>query len=157
MRMASKSIDLISKKTNLLEQHTFWYISLLSFCMTKTRNFLVTKYFYGGIVVCARQKFCCLCSCSLLFFHCCSFSACWLLLAGCQHFSFSHCPYKIFMFFFQPNSPPLFSIPCSSSFSIIHLSVNMSLISLYTQLSCRKIFTLVNLRKLRERGELDPL
>ena len=44
MRMASKSIDLISKKTNLLEQHTFWYISFPLFCTTRTRNFLVTNY-----------------------------------------------------------------------------------------------------------------
>ena len=34
----------------------------------KTSNFLVTHYFYGGIVVCAYPIFCLLCSCSLLFF-----------------------------------------------------------------------------------------
>ena len=38
------------------------------FCTTKTSNFLVTHYFYGGIVVCAYPIFCFLCSCSLLFF-----------------------------------------------------------------------------------------
>ena len=31
----------------------------------KTSNFLVTHYFYGGIVICAHPIFC---SCSLLFF-----------------------------------------------------------------------------------------
>ena len=37
------------------------------FCTTKTSDFLVTHYFYGGIVVCAYLIFCFLCSCSLLF------------------------------------------------------------------------------------------
>ena len=36
--------------------------------LTETLNFLVTHYFYGGIVVCAYPIFCFLCSCSLLFF-----------------------------------------------------------------------------------------
>ena len=38
------------------------------FCTTKPSTFLVTHYFYGGIVVCAYPIFCFLCSCSLLFF-----------------------------------------------------------------------------------------
>ena len=38
------------------------------FCTTKTSNFLVTNYFYEGIVICAHPIFCFLCSCSLLFF-----------------------------------------------------------------------------------------
>ena len=54
-------------------------------CTTKTSNFLVTHYFYGGIVVCAYPIFCFLCSCSLLFFTAAHFH-----LAGRQHFSFSH-------------------------------------------------------------------
>ena len=37
------------------------------FCTTKTSDFLITHYFYGGIVVCAYLIFCFLCSCSLLF------------------------------------------------------------------------------------------
>ena len=37
------------------------------FCTTKTSDFLVTHYFYGGIFVCAYLIFCFLCSCSLLF------------------------------------------------------------------------------------------
>ena len=72
-------------------QHTFFLISKFAlaalffvflcrcfarlqfpFCTTETSNFLVT-HFYGGIVVCA----CFLCSCSLLFFHCRSFSPEW--------------------------------------------------------------------------------
>ena len=48
------------------------------FCTTKTSNFLVTHYFYGGIVVCAYPIFCLLCSCSLLFF-----TAAHFYLAGC--------------------------------------------------------------------------
>ena len=51
----------------------------LPFCKTKTSNFLVTHYFYGGIVVCAYQRVCFLCSYSLLFFHCHSFSPSWPL------------------------------------------------------------------------------
>ena len=56
----------------------------------------------------------------LLFFHCRSFLPCCPL-----HFSFSPCRYEIFMFFFQRNLSPLFSItrPCSSS--VIHVSVNI--------------------------------
>ena len=45
-------------------------------------NFLVTDYFYGGIVVRAYLIFCLLCSCSLLFFTAPHFH-----LAGRQHFS----------------------------------------------------------------------
>ena len=88
MKMASRSIDLISKKkiaraadffflrakSNLHVQHAFSLsLPLLCttttlFCRTKTSNFLVIHYFYGGIVVCAYPIFCLLCSCSLLFF-----------------------------------------------------------------------------------------
>ena len=65
---------LISKKSNLHMPHTFCLSLLLFctttmlFCRTKTSNFLVTHYFYGGIVICACPIFCLLCSCSLLFF-----------------------------------------------------------------------------------------
>ena len=90
MKMASRSIDRISKKpnctrstlflsivsktTNLHVQHAFclslplFFTTTTLFCRTKTSNFLVTHYFYGGIVVCAYSIFCLLCSCSLLFF-----------------------------------------------------------------------------------------
>ena len=71
--MASRSIDLISKKqiahavhfflirkkTNLHVQHAFclslplFCTTTTLFCRTKTSNFLVTHYFYSGIVVCA--------------------------------------------------------------------------------------------------------
>ena len=57
----------------------------IPFYATKTSNFLVTHHFYGRIFVCAYQRFCLPCSCSLLFFHCRSFSPCWR-----SHFSFSH-------------------------------------------------------------------
>ena len=87
--MASRSIDLISKKTNCTCSTLFFLISKKTnlhvqhafclslplfcttttlFCRTKTSNFLVTHYFYGGIVVCAYPIFCFLCPCSLLFF-----------------------------------------------------------------------------------------
>ena len=115
MKMASRSIDLISKKNKLHVQHTFFLISKKNkfaraarffvfqlplfctttalFCRTKTSNFLVTHYFYGGIVVCAYSTFCLLCSCSLLFF-----TAASLHLAGRQHFSLPHIRFEFSCF-----------------------------------------------------------
>ena len=55
MKMASRSIDLISNKTSLHLQHAFLSIfavvctTTTPFYTTKTSNFLVTDYFYGGI------------------------------------------------------------------------------------------------------------
>ena len=129
MNMASRSIDLISKKnkktnctcstlffsnqqkrTNLHVQHTFclclqlFCTTTTLFCRTKTSNLLVSHYFCGGMVVCAYPIFCILCSCSLLFFTAAHFH-----LAGRQHFSLSHSrfefscfpSYKIRLFCFQ--------------------------------------------------------
>ena len=104
MRTVTKSLRLIGIKTNLRVQHTFLYI-----------------FFYGGIVVCAHQKFSYLCSCSPLIF----FSAAHFHLASLRHFSFSHRCYEIFVFFFQRNSSPMFLITHSSSFSVIHVSVDL--------------------------------
>ena len=136
MKMASRLIDLISKKTNCTCSTLFLVISkkqictcstlfCLSlalvftattlFCTTKTSNFLVTHYFYGGIVVCAYPIFCFLCSCSLLFFTAAHFH-----LAGRQHFSFSHRRFEFPCF-----SSNEFSITRSSSFSVIHVSVHI--------------------------------
>ena len=53
-------------------------------------------------------------------FHCCSFSPCWPLA-----FLIFSPPLWISMFFFLRNSSPLFSITHSSSFSVIHVSVNI--------------------------------
>ena len=91
MKMASRLVDVISKKTNctcstlflLISKRRICACSTLAFfvfplplfcttttlfCTTKTSNFLVTHYFHRGIVVCAYPIFCFLCSCSLLFF-----------------------------------------------------------------------------------------
>ena len=115
MKMASRSIDLISKKTNCTCSTLFFLISKKTnlhvqhafclslplfcttttlFCTTKTSNFLVTHYFYGGIVVCAYPIFCLLCSCSLLFFTAPHFhlAPCWLL------FSLSHSRFEFSCF-----------------------------------------------------------
>ena len=46
-------------------------------------------------------------------------------LAGRCNFLFSHRCYEIFMFLFQGNSSPLFSITRSSSFYVINVSVNV--------------------------------
>ena len=55
-----------------------------------------------------------------LIFHFRSFSACWPLA-----FLIFSPPLWISMFFFLRNSSPLFSITRSSSFSVIHVSVNI--------------------------------
>ena len=112
--MASRSIDriskktnctsstlffLVSKKTNLHVEHAFclslplFFTTTTLFCRTKTSNFLVTHYFYGGIVVCAYSIFCLLCSCSLLFF-----TAAFFHLAGRQHFSLSQSRFEFSCF-----------------------------------------------------------
>ena len=64
MKMASRLIDLISKKTNLHVQHAFLSFfavvlqdSTMPFCLTKTSNFVVSHYFHGGIVVRACERF----------------------------------------------------------------------------------------------------
>ena len=101
MRTATKSINLISK----------------SWTFGPGR----TDYFYGGIVVCAHEQFCCLFSCSL-FFHCRSFSPCWPL----AFLIFSPLLWN-FMSFFQRNSPPLFLITLPSSFSVIHVNEDIKI------------------------------
>ena len=53
-------------------------------------------------------------------FHCSSFSPCWPLA-----FLIFSAPLWISMFFFLRNSSPLLSITRSSSFSVIHVSVNI--------------------------------
>ena len=53
-------------------------------------------------------------------FHCRSFSPCWLLA-----FLIVSQPLWIFMFFFLQNLSRLCSITCSSSFSVMHMSVTM--------------------------------
>ena len=110
------------QKVNLHVQHAFlsfplplFFTTTTLFCTTKTSNFLVTHYFYGEIVVCAYPIFCFQCSCSLLFFTAAHFH-----LAGRQHFSFSHRRFEFPCF-----SSNEFSITRSSSFSVIHVSVNI--------------------------------
>ena len=136
MKMASRLIDLISKKTNCTCSTLFLLISKKQictcstlfvfplplfcttttlFCTTKTSNFLVTHYFYGEIVVCVYPIFCFQCSCSLLFFTAAHFH-----LAGRKHFSFSHRRFE-----FPRFSSNEFSIARSSSFSVIHVSVHI--------------------------------
>ena len=131
MKMAqSRLIDLISNQTNctcstlylLISKKRFFVFPLplfctttTLFCTTKTSNFLVTNYFYGEIVVSAYPIFCFQCSCSLLFFTAAHFH-----LAGRQHFSFSHRRFEFPCF-----SSNDFSITCSNSFSVIHVSVHI--------------------------------
>ena len=138
--MASRLTDLICKKTNCTCSTLFLLICkkqictcstlFLSFpcrcfagpttlfCTTKMSNFLVTHVFYGGIVVCAYPIFCFLAVFMFAFiFHCRSFSPCWPLA-----FLIYSPPLWISMFLFLRD---LFSITRSSSFSVIHVSVNI--------------------------------
>ena len=62
-------------------------------------------------------------------FHCRSFSPCWLL----EFLIFSP-PLCISMCFFLRNLSPLFSITRSSSFSVIHVSVNIKITPKKTRL-----------------------
>ena len=130
MKMASRSIDVISKQTNCTCS-TLFCLSLplfcettTLFCTTKTSNFVVTHYFYEGIVVCAYPIFCFLCSCSLLFFtgpylHPAGRS---LLAASISHFLTAALNFHVF---FLRNSSLLFINTRSSSFFVIHLRVNI--------------------------------
>ena len=54
------------------------------------------------------------------------FTAAHFHLVGRQHFSFSHCPNKIFMFFFLRNWLPLF-VSRSSSCSVINIKVDIEI------------------------------
>ena len=87
------------------------------FCWTKSSNFLVTHYFYGGIVVCAYPIFCLLCSCSLLFFTAPHFHLAGrsLLTASISHRLTAALNSHVFL-------PTKFG---SSSFSVIHVNVNI--------------------------------
>ena len=137
MKMASRLIDLISKKQIACAAHFFKQIctcrtlfvfplplfctTTTLFCTTKTSNFLVTHYFYGGIVVCAYPIFCFLCSCLLLFFtgphlHLAGRSS--LLASSISHFLTDSLN-------FSCSSSYQICLPRSSSFSDIHVSVNI--------------------------------
>ena len=97
------------------------------FCRTKTSNFLVTCYYYGGIVVCAYPI--------LIFVSCVHFRfyfslpLIFTLLAGRSLLATSISHYLTatlnFHVFFLQSSPLLFSITRSSSFFVIHMSVNI--------------------------------
>ena len=128
--MASRLIDLISKKTNctcsklfLITKNKFaratrffvfplplFCTTTTLFCTTKTSNiifmeklsYVLTQYFISRLHV----RF--------------SFSPCWPLA-----FLIFSPPLWISMFFFLRNSSPLFSITRGRSFSVIHISVNI--------------------------------
>jgi len=97
-------------------QHTF---SFLLFCTTKTSNFLVTHYFYGGIVYVLTKDFV-----LWVHVHFSFFNATYLIFTLLQANSISHFLTASINFscfnFFQRNSSPLFYITCS--FSVTHMS-----------------------------------
>ena len=70
-------------------------------------------------------KFCCLCSCSPFFFTASHFHLDGRSLLAASISYFPRRRREIFMFFVQRNSSPLFLIPHSSSFSVIHVSADV--------------------------------
>ena len=111
------------KKNNLRVQHTFLYISFHYFCTTKTGNFRVRLYFYEGIVLCANQKFCCLCSCSFYFSLPLVFT---LLTASISHFlTTAGVTTAVKFLFFCHDEIRVLCFTRSSSFSDIHVGVEI--------------------------------
>ena len=109
MRTASKSIDPMSKKANL---HVYFFAHCFFCCFAKLKretSLIVTDYFFEELSYVITKNF---------------FACAPVRLAGRQYFLFSHRRYEIFMFFFQRNSSPLFSVTHFSCFSVIHLSVD---------------------------------
>ena len=60
---------------------------------------------------------CRMCSCSLIFPLLLVFT-----LVAASFFSFSHCPFQIFMFLLEQNWSPLFFISRCTSFSVSHMT-----------------------------------
>ena len=124
MKMTSRLIDLISKKTNCTCSTLLPLVSKKQICTCRTLfclSLAVVLHDYNG------RNFR-MCLPNILFpmfmfafiFHCRSFSPCWPLA-----FLIFLPPLWMSMFFFLRNSSPFFSITRSSSFSVIHVSVNM--------------------------------
>ena len=153
MKMVLRSTDLISKKTNCTCSTLFFLISKEKQICTCSTHFCLslplfctttTLFMYDENVKLPSYPLflwrnCRMCLPNILFplfmfafiFHCRSFSPCWPLA-----FLIFSPPLWIFMFFFLRNSSPLFSVTRSSSFSVIHLSVNIKYNVDTTRLCC---------------------
>ena len=116
----------INKKTNLHVQHSFFLISFYVFLCRRCFARLQCRFVRLKRQLLSYTLFlwrnCRMCLPKILF-PVFMFTAPHFHLADRQHFSFSHHRYEIFMFSFQRNSSPLFSI--TSSLSAIHVSVNI--------------------------------
>ena len=119
MKMASRLIDLYVQHALLSFPYPLplFCTTTMLFCTTKTSNFLVTHYFYGGIVVCAYPIFCFLCSCLLLFFTAAHFYLTYSLTAALNFHVF---PFTKFVSFVFNNLLKLL-------FFVIHVSVNIKI------------------------------
>ena len=146
MKIASRSINLISKKTNLHVPHTFFsyqqknkfaraarFFVFLCRCFARLqRRFVRLKHqtlqkSYKIFLWSNCRTGMCLPKILFpvfMFAFIFSLPLIFTLLAA-SIFSFSHRRYEIFMFFFPRNSSPLFSVTRSLSFSVIHVSVNV--------------------------------
>ena len=109
MKMASRSIDLISKIKLQVQHALFFLISKKTnmHIFVEELSYVLTQYF----VSCVHVRF--------------SFSL--PLIFTQLATSISHCLTAAFSFhvFLQKNSPLLFSITRPSSFSVIHVSINI--------------------------------
>ena len=87
---------------------------------TKSIDLIFAKFVWRNCRMCSPKILSLVFLFAFNFFHCRSFSPCWPLA-----FLIFSPPLWISMFFFLRNSSPLFSITRSSSFSVIHVSVNI--------------------------------
>ena len=124
MKMASRSIDLISKK-NIWTCSTLFCLSLplfctttMPFCTTKTSNFLFTRYFLEELSYVLTKDF----VSSIMFAF--IFSLPLIFTWPLAFLIFSPLLWN-FHVFSQRNSSTLFSITGSSSFSVTHVSVEI--------------------------------
>ena len=121
MKMVLRSTDLISKKQIARAAYFFFLLAKKNkfaraarifvflcrcfarlqrcLCTTKTSNFLVTHYFYGGIVVCAYPMFCFFVFMFAFIFHWPSFTldGCSSLAASLSHFLTAALNFHVFL------------------------------------------------------------
>ena len=111
---ATKTAGLIS---NNFARAAHFFCSFLCRCFARrqretSRNSLVTRFMEEMLYVVLFTFF---------------FATGLFYLGGCQHFTYSHSRYKIFMLFFKRNWSSLFFISGSSSFSVIHTNLDFKI------------------------------
>ena len=120
MKMASKSIDLISKKTNCTCSTLF---VVLCRCFAQLQRCFVRLKLQTSLIHIIFMEELSYVFMFAFIFHCRLFSLCWQLVS----FSLSHSRFE-----FSRNSSLLFSITRSSSFSVIHLGCHICRLNYFT-------------------------